>query len=122
MPVRATISNSTLNRIKHIIMPIRCNEMKSLSEIKETIRKYKPTLRSRFKVKRIGIFGSFVRGEQKRTSDIDILVELSAPIGWEFVDLKEYLESRLKMNVDVVTMNALRPELKKIILKEVVYT
>ena len=95
--------------------------MKTLHEIETTLKKHKPALRKRFKVKKIGIFGSYVRGEETKRSDIDILVELYEPIGWEFVDLKEFLEKILGVSVDLVTVKALKPQLKEIILKEVTY-
>jgi predicted nucleotidyltransferase len=56
--------------------------MKTLEEIKEVIIQHKENLKRNFKVKEIGIFGSFVRGEQKRGSDVDILVEFEEPIGF----------------------------------------
>lgn len=56
--------------------------MKTLEEIKEVIIQHKEDLKRNFKVKEIGIFGSFVRGEQKRGSDVDILVEFEEPIGF----------------------------------------
>jgi predicted nucleotidyltransferase len=96
--------------------------MKTKKEIEVILKKYKPILREKFKVEKIGIFGSYVRGEESKHSDIDILVEFSSPIGWEFIDLKEFLEEILGRNVDLVTIQALKPQLKDIILKEVVYT
>lgn len=55
--------------------------MKTLPEIERILRDQKPILREKFKVKEIGIFGSVVRGEQKETSDLDLLVEFDVPIG-----------------------------------------
>lgn len=75
----------------------------------------------KFKVKEIGIFGSYIRGEEFEKSDVDILVEFYDPIGWEFIDLKEFLEEILDKEVDLVTVRALKPRLKDKILKEVVY-
>jgi predicted nucleotidyltransferase len=95
--------------------------MKDLGEIKKTLSIQKPALAERFKVKEIGIFGSYVRGEQEDISDIDILVEFSEPIGWEFIDLQEYLEDILSLKVDLVTANALRSQFKDRILREVAY-
>jgi len=95
--------------------------MKDLGEIKKTLSSQKPVLVERFKVKEIGIFGSYVRGEQEYFSDIDILVEFSEPIGWEFIDLLEYLEDILSLKVDLVTSNALRSQFKERILREVAY-
>jgi len=96
--------------------------MKTLHDIERTLKEHKPELKERFKVKRIGIFGSYVRGEEAKRSDVDILVELYEPIGWEFVDLKDFLEKILGTDVDLVTVNALKPQLSDMILKEVVYT
>jgi predicted nucleotidyltransferase len=96
--------------------------MKRLEEIQEILRQKKPILRERFKVKEIGIFGSFVRGEEKDTSDLDILVELERPVGLiKFVGLQNYLSDELGENVDLVTKSALKPRIKKNILSEVVY-
>ena len=96
--------------------------MKRLEEIQEILRQKKPILREKFKVKEIGIFGSFVRGEEKDTSDLDILVELERPVGLiKFVGLQNYLSDELGENVDLVTKSALKPRIKKNILSEVVY-
>ena len=85
------------------------------------MKRFKPILKEKFKVKEIGIFGSYVRGEESEKSDVDILVEFSEPIGWEFIDLVEFLENILGRKVDLVTVRALKPQLKDKILKEVVY-
>jgi predicted nucleotidyltransferase len=95
--------------------------MKTLDDIKSTLKKHKTELESRFKVSKIGVFGSYARGEEANTSDVDILVELNEPIGWEIIDLKEFLAEILGIEVDLVTVKALKPELSDIILKEAVY-
>lgn len=95
--------------------------MRTLDEIKKILKMHKPELKERFKVKRIGIFGSYIRGEDVESSDVDILVEFYEPIGWEFVDLKEFLEKILGTDVDLVTAKALKPQLSDTILKEVLY-
>lgn len=95
--------------------------MKTRIEIEETLKRYKPFLCEKFKVKEIGVFGSYARGEESEKSDVDILVEFYAPIGWEFIDLKEFLEEILGREVDLVTMRALKSQLKDNILKEVVF-
>lgn len=96
--------------------------MKTKNEIKETLKKYKPYLREQYKVEDIGFFGSFAKGDASEGSDIDILVRFYEPIGWEFIDLKEFLEEILDDKVDLVTDKALKPQLKEKILSEVVYT
>jgi predicted nucleotidyltransferase len=95
--------------------------METKEGIKEILKRFKPVLREKFKVKEIGIFGSYVRGEESEESDVDILVEFSEPIGWEFIDLVEFLEKILGRKVDLVTVRALKPQIKDKILKEVVY-
>lgn len=90
--------------------------------IKEILTKHKGELKERFNVKEIGIFGSYVRGEQKNRSDADILVEFDEPIGFfKFLELEEYLEKLLGVKVDLVTKKALKPRIGGYILKEVVF-
>jgi uncharacterized protein len=95
--------------------------MKTRTEIEQTLRDALPLLTSRFHVKRLGLFGSYVRGEQTDASDVDILVEFSAPIGWEIVDVKEHLGRALGIRVDLVTVPALKPQYRERVLSEVVY-
>ena len=95
--------------------------MSELEEIKRKLREHKPELKERYNVEEIGIFGSYVHGDQAESSDIDILVEFSEPIGWEIIDLKEELEKLLDRPVDLVTKDALKPRLKPQIMKDVVY-
>jgi len=96
--------------------------MKNLSEIKEILTKNRDMLRKKFKVKEIGLFGSYVRGEQKEISDVDILVEFEeTPTLLEFVELENYLTELLGVKVDLVMKRALKPTIKEFVLKEVVY-
>lgn len=79
-------------------------------------------LQNRFKVKALGLFGSFVREEQIQGSDIDILVEFSEPTGlFEFIRLKNYLSELLDRPVDLVSKKALKPRIGQNILREVVF-
>lgn len=69
--------------------------MKTLEEIKETLKKQKPFLKDKYHIRDIGIFGSFVKGEQQEKSDLDLLVEFEKPVGFfKFLELEEYLEMR----------------------------
>ena len=79
---------------------------RKLEEIEAILRKHKGELRERFGVSSIAIFGSYVRGEETELSDVDILVEFERPIGWEIVDLRDYLEELLGLPVDLITKNA----------------
>lgn len=96
--------------------------MKKINEIKKVLAKHKVTIEREYKVKTIGVFGSYVRGEQRKKSDIDILVEFKrTPDFFEFLRLEEYLAEILGAKVDLVTKNALKPYIGKVILEEVVY-
>lgn len=96
--------------------------MKRLTNIKKILKLHKRELGEKFKVREIGIFGSYVRGEARSKSDIDILIEFQEPIGlFEFMDLEEYLENLFKTKVDLVSKKALKPRIGKYILDEVEY-
>ncbi len=86
------------------------------------LRENMPTLREKYKVKTLGIFGSYVRGEQTKKSDVDILVEFEKPLGLlDFVGLQLELSEILGKKVDLVPKNALKPRIGKHILEEVRY-
>jgi len=96
--------------------------MKTLEEIKNTLKRHKEEVIREYKVKEIGIFGSIVRGEQKKRSDIDILVEYyELPDLLKLIELERRLQRILRKKVDLVEKHGIRPELKDRILKEVVY-
>lgn len=97
--------------------------MKPLNEIKDILNKHKNELKEKYKVKEIGIFGSCVRGDQKDSSDIDILVVLEQPLGLEFVNLADYLEKILGERVDVATPSALKqkPRLWENVKEDLIY-
>jgi len=93
-----------------------------LREIEKILARHKDELRERYKIKEIGIFGSLVRGEEGKRSDIDILVDFSElPDVFLLIDLEDYLKSILKRKVDVVRKGAIRPELRDVIFKETVF-
>lgn len=96
--------------------------MKTLEEIQQILFVHKDVLRKKYKVKNIGIFGSFARGEQREKSDIDVLVEFTElPDIFLLIDLEDYLKKLTKRKVDIVRKGAVREELKNIIAKEVMY-
>ena len=95
--------------------------MSELEEIKQKLREHKPELEEKYNVTDIGVFGSYVHDDFDASSDIDILVEFSEPIGWEFIDLKDELEEMLDREIDLVTKDALKPRIKSNIMKDVVY-
>jgi len=96
--------------------------MKTLEEIKDILKRHKEEVIREYKVKEIGIFGSIVRGEQRKRSDIDILVEYyELPDLIKLIELERRLQRILRKKVDLVEKHGIRPELKDRILKEVVY-
>ena len=96
--------------------------MTNVEEIKRTLLQHKAELKKKFKVKTIGVFGSYVRGEQKRGSDVDMLVEFEEPVGlFEFMRLENYLSDLLGVKVDLVSKKALKPYIGEYIKREVVY-
>ena len=88
-----------------------------------TLKEHEKFIRQRFRVKRIGIFGSFARGEEREDSDLDVLVvfEEGQKTFDNYMDLKFYLEDLFGREVDLVTEKALKPQLKDIIMKDIVY-
>lgn len=95
--------------------------MKSLEEVKQLLSEHKEELRRRFRVSEMGVFGSFVRGEERHGSDVDILVDFEEPIGiFTFLELEEYLGEVLASHVDLVSRKALKPHIGKHVLEEVV--
>lgn len=96
--------------------------MKTISDIKEILARYKPTLTREYFVREIGVFGSYVRNEQKEGSDIDILVEFEKPVSLlKLIGLENYLKKVIDDKVEVIPKKGIRPELKDNILGEVVY-
>jgi predicted nucleotidyltransferase len=93
----------------------------NLEEILHTLKICLPDLREIYGVKSLGVFGSYARGEGKPRSDIDLLVEFDRPpTMFEFVRLKRYLTAALGVKVDLVMRTALKPEIGRHILSEVV--
>lgn len=95
--------------------------MLSKLDIEHKLQAIKPVLADKFHVSSIGYFGSYSTGQQTDQSDLDLLVEFSQPVGWEFFTLERFLEKSLGLRVDLVTHNALKEHIKESILKQVRY-
>ena len=94
----------------------------TLADIKNKLTALKPELHKRFGVSVIGVFGSWVRGEQKETSDLDVLVDFDRDIGlFEIMELEEYLGEIFDCKVDVAVKRSLRKYISQHILAEVEY-
>ena len=98
--------------------------MKNIEHIKKRLEELKPILEEKFQVEIIGVFGSYIRGEQTKKSDVDVLVEFkqAAHIGLlKYVELEIFLSEQLDVKVDLVAKGGLKPSLRERILSEVVY-
>lgn len=97
--------------------------MKSLEQIENVLRAHLPHRRRLFHVERIGLFGSWARGDHTPQSDLDILVSLSEPLGLQLVSLHGYLQQLPGLKVDLVTEGAVirKPLLWQSICEELVY-
>jgi len=94
---------------------------RTLDEIQEELKKHMPELRERYGINYLGIFGSFVRGDQKPTSDVDLLVEFDRPgTLLDFIHLQNVLEDLLHVRVDLVERSGLKPAIRPFVLAEVV--
>jgi predicted nucleotidyltransferase len=86
------------------------------------LKSAKQYLKDTYNVSRIGVFGSYARGEEGGESDVDLIVEfVDVPGLREFFGTEEYLEKLLQRKIDLVREKAIRPELKDQILSEVIY-
>ena len=95
--------------------------MQNQKTIEQALKELKPVLVNKYYVNKIGYFGSYASQEQTEGSDLDLLLEFSKPVGWEFFSLEKFLEQQLGMKIDLVTRNALKERLKDRILKQVRY-
>ncbi len=92
-----------------------------LARAKRILRGHLPELRERYSVKSLGVFGSYVRGEQKKRSDLDVLVEFEqAPSLFKYIDLEDHLSELVGIKVDLVMKKTLKPTIGQRILAEVV--
>lgn len=90
-------------------------------EILNTLARDKPELQRRFKVRKLALFGSYARGEERVDSDVDILVEVDPSIGLEFVTLAQRIEQLLGVNVDLVSSRAVTAKAMEFIEPELIY-
>jgi len=91
------------------------------SEVLGELQSLKSRIFSRYKVKSMGLFGSFARGDNNDDSDVDILVEVDPSIGLEFITLAEEIEEGLGLPVDLVSKRALQPRALAVIQQDLVY-
>lgn len=95
--------------------------MKTLAQIKNIINNKKPYLYEKYGLESIAVFGSYSRGDETEISDVDLLVKFNKPIGLDFVEFADELESMLNIKVDVVTKKAMNEMMFKQIQAELSY-
>ena len=96
--------------------------MSPQENILSTLRELKPELIKKFSVNSIGLFGSASRSDfSHEQSDVDLIVDFSIPIGIEFIDLANFIESRLNRKVDLVSKNGIKPKYFQAIEPDIVY-
>jgi len=92
-----------------------------LATIKNILLQLKPELVEKYHISSIGLFGSVVRDDFSEKSDIDIIVDFSKPIGIEFIELADYLESKLDKNIDLVSKKGIKQNYLRAIEPEIIY-
>jgi predicted nucleotidyltransferase len=95
--------------------------MGHLSTIKAILEQLKPKLAAKYHVQTLALFGSVVRDDFNAGSDVDILIDFSAPIGIEFIDLADYIERKLNRRVDLVSRKAIKEPYYRAIEGDIVY-
>ncbi len=102
-------------------MELQSITQKSLDDVKQQLQTLKPTLKKKFKVETVDIFGSYARGEQDEKSDLDILVTYSEMVDFLLIArLRRYLRRKLHMKVDVISKEFLNKYIKEEVLEEAV--
>ncbi|NIR52549.1 nucleotidyltransferase family protein [candidate division KSB1 bacterium] len=95
--------------------------MRNLEEIREVLSRHSTDLEQKYKVERMAVLGSYVRGDQDKDSDLDILVKFREPIGFLFIHLADFLEELLDVKVDLVTEDGIKSNRWEYIKEELTY-
>jgi hypothetical protein len=96
--------------------------MKTRDEVLQILAHQKSALLETYQITKLGLFGSYARGEQNDDSDVDVLVEYEqAPSLYRLLELRDDLSELLSIRVDVVTRNGLKARIKERVLAEVIY-
>lgn len=109
--------------IQFHICKLRCNlqVMYTLEIILEKLRAYKPELQRKYPISRLGVFGSYARGEATENSDIDVAVELNGPMGLNFVAMANEIEDLFGIKVDVVPKRSIKSTYLLSVEKDILY-
>ena len=95
--------------------------MYTLDAIIERLRQHKPELQKKYPVSRLGVFGSYARGEATENSDIDIAVEITDAMGLKFVAMADEIENLFGIKTDVVPLRSIKPWYLPYVEKDIVY-
>ena len=95
--------------------------MYTLETILEKLRDYKPELQRKYPISRLGLFGSYARGEATENSDIDVAVEFNGPMGLNFVAMANEIEDLFGTKVDVVPKRSIKPIYLSSVEKDILY-
>ncbi|HEY5600430.1 MAG TPA: nucleotidyltransferase family protein [Candidatus Manganitrophaceae bacterium] len=94
--------------------------MKTKQEVLRILQQEKPELVRRYAVKRLALFGSYARGDQRDDCDVDVLVEVDPAIGLGFVELAERIEGALGVRAEVVSRRAIKPRYWEVIQEDLI--
>lgn len=89
--------------------------------IPKLLKRLKPELHRKYGVTRIGCFDCYIDRHHNLLRDINVIVELEKPLGWDFFELKEFLERKLEVHIDILTERAIKPALRDEIMEEIIF-
>ena len=95
--------------------------MLTLQNILQILRRHLPELQKKYPIGQIGVFGSYARGEATEKSDIDIAVEITGPMGLNFVAMADEIEDLFGKKTDVVPLRSIKPQYLQFVQKDIVY-
>ncbi len=95
--------------------------MLTLQTILQTLRSHMPALQKKYPIGRLGVFGSYARGEATEKSDIDIAVEITGPMGLNFVAMANEIEDLFRKKTDVVPLRSIKPQYLQFVQRDIVY-
>ena len=95
--------------------------MLTLQNILQILRTHMPELQRKYPVGRLGVFGSYARGEATEKSDIDIAVEINGPMGISFIAMADEIEDLFGIKTDVVPLRSIKPQYLQHVQKDIVY-
>jgi predicted nucleotidyltransferase len=97
------------------------NKIHNLSDPRDPLQKLYPKIKQKYRIAKLGIFGSYARNEQREDSDLDLLVTFEETPGlFQYIELENLISDALGIKVDLVMEDALKPSIKERVLNEVV--